>query len=205
MQGKKGCYWGFGTTNNVVAWIAALGFVVAGAALLATGINTVNGCSEKYKACRAANGPLSDVDTDKCVPVLAVCAKPGIGQYTAGAVLLACVALPAFYFCCCAVRPDKQQVHPSGATVSPGAVGDKKQSIDCEKQGVSQQVSRGEGCARLAAALDQTNVMQRVDNSASNTAKRSNVLLRPAVACGNLPAPSVFSRVAGSGAWFEEP
>jgi hypothetical protein len=140
MQGKKGCHWGFDTINNKVAWVATLGFVVSGAALLATGIKTVNGCHEQYQTCRAANGPLSDVETDKCVPVLAACAKPAIAQYTIGAILLAGVVLPIFYFCCCAIKPDKD-VRPNPAAVVPemDRVGTKTQSVDCEKQ-TSQQV-----------------------------------------------------------------
>jgi hypothetical protein len=141
MEGKKGCYFGFATPRNQAAWLLALGLVVAGAALIGNGVKSVNGCSDAYQTCRTAYGPLSDVETDKCVPLLNACAKPGIAQYTAGAVLLACVVLPAGFFCCCAVRPDKQTPGIKNNSVSPSVAGGTKQSIDCEKQSTSQQVS----------------------------------------------------------------
>ena len=147
MEGKKGCYFGFATARNKTAWVLALALVVAGAALIGNGLKTVSGCSGAYQTCRTAYGPLSDVETDKCVPVLNACAKPGIAQYTAGAVLLACVVLPVAFFCCCAIRPDKQALGFKSNSVSPSVAGGTKQSIDCEKQSTSQQVSAGHRAA----------------------------------------------------------
>jgi hypothetical protein len=140
MPGKKGCYWGCDTNHNKAAWVALLGLVVSGAALLAIGIKTVNGCHEQYQTCRALNGPLSDLETDKCVPVLSACAKPGIAQYTIGAILLAGLVLPAFYFCCCAIKPDEiERRNPAAVVPEMDGVGKKTQSLDYEKQ-ASQQV-----------------------------------------------------------------
>lgn len=173
MQGKKGCYWGFDTVHNKVAWVATLGFVVSGAALLATGIKTVNGCHEQYQTCRAANGPLSDVDSDKCVPILSACAKPAIAQYTIGAILLAGVVLPAFYFCCCAIKPDKD-ARPGPAAVVPemDGVGKKTQSVDCEKQ-TSQQVRQ-----RVRSSHDLSKGIRHLDVSCPLTKRHDHSVTR---------------------------
>ncbi|WIA20404.1 hypothetical protein OEZ85_004823 [Tetradesmus obliquus] len=131
-DGGKGCYWGFGTRGNRIAWGLVVLAVVLGTAFWIPGVIEVKKCINKHSACAcspiAGGGyvclnrtvPSEAPRVTACYEQYLVCMKRPIAVWSVGWLFLAVLTwLPCCYFCCCSRSPK----HAAGAAAAaPGAL-----------------------------------------------------------------------------------
>lgn len=131
---SKGCYWGWGTRGNRIAWGLVVLFVVLGTAFWIPGVIEVKKCINRHSQCAcspiAGGGYVclnrtvaSEAPRVKaCYDEYLVCMKRPVAVWSVGWLFLVVMSwLPCCYFCCCSRSP-KSAAAAAGMAAPQGAL-----------------------------------------------------------------------------------